>query len=222
MVIIKPRISLEKADVKIIKDDYVIADGTSGAAMGFAEKTPFGRPVFLPIFYIFKVHKNYPLRVLTKGRSFAYIYPAKEHKHCTRMPAEVYKDRMDYDLTAFFLAPYTVELDKESAWKCETIKEGFTYQDGRKQDVTLLSLLETGFSTHSCDSLKVSQVLPTQIVYHLSDWISGNHEIYSHDRTFHQKLEGRISIDESTSIRLAERLTFDLEKRYKSKLFLRS
>jgi len=220
MVIKKNSISLGDADVKIVKDDYVIADGTSGAAMGFAEKTPFGRSVFLPIFYIFKVHQNHPLRVFTKGRSFAYIYPAKEVKHYTRMPARVHEDRMDYDLATFFLVPYAADTGK-SVWKCETVKDGFIYQDGKKQDISLLSLFEQGFSTHSCDSLKVSHVMPTQIVYHLADWISGNHEIYSHDKTFDQKLEGRMGIDWKTSWHLAEKLTFDLEKKYKSKLFLR-
>ena len=221
MVIKKNRLLIEKADIKIIKDDYVIANGTSGASMTFAEKTPFGRSVFLPIFYIFKVHQNHPLRVLTQGRHFTSIYPAKEIKHHTRMPARVYEDKMDYDLATFFLVPYTIDSDEKSAWKNEVVKSGFTYEDGRKQDISLLSLLETGFSTHSCDSLKVSQVMPTQVVYHLTDWISGNQEIYSHDRTFNQKLEGRISIDEQTARRLAEKLTFDLEKKYKSQLFLR-
>jgi len=212
----------DKADIKIIHDDYVIADGISGASMGFADadKTPFGRSVSLPILYVFKVHKNHPLRVLTKGKYFSSIYPAREVRNYKRMPADVHKDRMDYDMAAFFLAPYNADTDG-SAWKKEILKDGFISNEGKKSDASLLYLLEQGFSTHSCDTLKISHVMPSQVYYHIMDWIEHGHFIISHEQTFHQKLEGRMNVDYKTAIDLAGKMTRGLEERYKSRLFIK-
>ena len=197
----------------------MIADGTSGHSMGFSDKNPFGRSVFLPTLYVFKVHKNHPLRIMTAGKHFSHIYPLSDFGKTKRMPAKVCEDKMAYDLSALFLLPYVTNTDN-SAWKSETLKDGFTSVDGKKFDASLLYLTEQGFSMHSCDTVKVSHVMPSQVYYHIMDWMEGGHHIYSHEKTFDQKLEGRISVSMEDICRVSSFVTWELQNKYKSKLFL--
>jgi len=207
-------------DSKIVKRDFIIAE-SYGSSYGFLHKNeesnPFKRSINVPMFYIFKVHKNHPMRIFSSSQSFTYIYPAKEDdKKKPRMPAEVYDDRLDYDLAKFMLVPFNVNEKNIGKWEKTSIKEGFVSELGRRHDVSLL-YGDYGASINGQDYLRrVSEVSPSKIINHFYSWLYEGGKIFSHNRTFNQKLEGRVDIPVGNLI--PEDLFRTLEKRYNTKL----
>src|SRR3989344_6287361 len=119
MAWVKRKIDLDFVDSKIIKDDFLVAEGFT-LAYSFLSKdekqNPFKKDLWAPIFYIFKAHKNHPLRVLiTDGH--LYVWPLSDinsSKKNYRFPMEIYKDKLNYDLTTFMMVPYNIT---NSRWK---------------------------------------------------------------------------------------------------------
>jgi len=207
-------------DSKIVKNDFIIAEGSaSGYSFLDKDENPFHRDLFAPIFYIFKVHKNHPMRILSPNHDYVDIYPAYElNKKNPRAPARVYEDKMDYDLATFLFLPHTIDNDKVKSWDRFYIKGGFINNNDERVDACLL-YLKYGTSLNSQDPKKVSEVMPSQIIDHFNSWLyEDNKKIYSHVHKFNQKLEGRIDVPLETARELTAKIMSILEKRYKTKL----
>jgi len=212
--------SLYPSDSKIVTRDFIIAEGSSSGFYGFLgkDKNPFKRRLFAPTMYIFKVHRNHPMRVFSASINHINIYPANEHKkRHPRTPPEVYRDKMDYDLFTLVLVPYE-NPDTGDHWKKIEIKRAFVPEKGRPiRDISLI-YLRHGINIHSQNSLKISEVMPSQVINHVFYWLKDNKKITSHDKTFETKLEGRISIPMEKARDLTAKLSDILEKRYSTRL----
>lgn len=216
----KTKIHIDPVDSKTVTRDFIIGEGSSIGLHAFLDKdkNPFGRSLYVPIMYIFKVHRNHPMRIFSTSTNHIDIYPANEHKkRRPRMPGEVYRDKMDYDLFTLMLVPFE-NPDIGDYWKKFEIKGAFVPEkEGSIRDISLI-YLEQGANIHSQDSLKVSEVIPSQIINHVFYWLKDNKKITSHDKTFKTKLEGRISIPIEKALDLTAQLSNILEKRYSTRL----
>ncbi len=216
---IRDKLTKDISDSKIVKRDFIIAEGL-GRFYSFLDKdkNPFGRNLHAPIMYIFKVHRNHPMRIFSASINHINIYPANEHKkRPPRMPAEVYRDKMDYDLFTLMLVPFE-NPDIGEHWKKFEIKKTFVPEkEGPIRDISLI-YLEHGINIHSQDSLKISEVMPSQVIDHVFYWLRNPKKIISHDKTFETKLEGRINIPIKEARNLTKQLSDILEKRYSTRL----
>jgi hypothetical protein len=212
--------SLYPSDSKIVTRDFIIAEGSRKGLSGFLEKdkNPFERSLCVPLMYIFKVHRNHPMRIFSTSTNYIDIYPANEHKkRHPRMLPEVYRDKMDYDLFTLMLVPFE-NPDIGEHWKKFEIKKAFVPEKkGSIRDSSLI-YLEHGINIHSQDSLKISEVMPSQVINHVFHWLRDHKKITSHDKNFKTKLEGRISIPIGEARNLTAKLSNILEKRYSTKL----
>jgi len=214
---------IELVDSKIVKDDFLVAEGFT-LAYSFLSKdekqNPFKKDLWAPIFYIFKAHKNHPLRVLiTDGH--LYIWPLSDinsSKKNYRFPMEIYKDKLNYDLTTFMMVPYNIT---NSRWKEYGIPNGFVSVDGKKSNASLL-YANRNTSLHSQDELIISHVMPSQVWGHLNHWMYEGRNIISHEKTFNQKLEGKVEVPLEIRKNLFSEITKTLEERYKTKLTFRN
>lgn len=217
---IKNNLTRDLSDSKIVTRDFIIAEGSGSGLYNFLDKNknPFGRSLYAPIMYIFKVHRNHPMRISSKNITYTYIYPTSERKKKhPRMPAEVHRNKMDYDLFTLMLVPFE-NPDIGNYWKKFEIKKAFVPEkEGPIRDISLI-YLEQGANIHSQDSLKISEVMPSQIINHVFYWLKDNKRITSHDKTFKTKLEGRISIPIEKTLDLTAQLSNILEKRYSTRL----
>jgi len=217
----KTKTHFDLVDSKIVTRDFIIGEGFSSSPDTFLDmdENPFGRSLYVPIMYIFKVHRNHPMRIFSTSTNHTDIYPTSEHKkRHPRMPAEVYRDKMDYDLFTLMLVPFE-NPDIGDYWRKKfKIKEAFVPEmEGPIRDISLI-YLEHGINIHSQDSLKVSEVMPSQVIDHVFYWLKDNKRITSHDKTFKTKLEGRISIPIEKALDLTAQLSNILEKRYSTRL----
>jgi hypothetical protein len=212
--------SLNPSDSKIVTRDFIIGEGSNSGFCGFLgkDKNPFKRRLDAPTMYIFKIHKNHPMRIFSASINHINIYPANEHKkRHSRMPAEVYKDKMDYDLFTLMLVPFE-NPDIRECWKKIEIKRAFVPEKkGPIRDISLI-YLKQGTNIHSQNSLKISEVMSSQVINHVFYWLKDNKRITSHDKTFETKLEGRINIPIEKARDLTAQLSNILEKRYSTKL----
>jgi len=161
--------------------------------------------------------KNHPLHIIHSGSANTHIYPLNEiKKKHPRMPVEVYEDKMDYDLSVFMMLPF-VGGSLGEAWKRYPIPEGFIPINGEKSEASLI-YLDRGASLHQQDSLTVSHVMPSYVLRHLGDWMQDGRNIISHEKTFGQKLEGRVSVPLDVGKKIFGEITSNLESRYKTKL----
>jgi len=218
---IKDSLTGKLSDSKIVTRDFIIGEGFSSSPDTFLDmdENPFGRSLYVPIMYILKVHRNHPMRISSTSIDYAYISPANEHKkRHPRMPAEDYEDKMDYDLFTLMLVPFD-NPDIGDYWRKKfEIKGAFVPEkEGPIRDISL-SYLEQGANIHSQDSLKISEVMPSQVINHVFYWLRDNKEIISHDKTFETKLEGRINIPIEKVRDLTAQLSNILEKRYSTRL----
>jgi len=204
------------ADSKIVNRDYIVAIGTQTVGPEFIEKekNPFQRNFFMPVFYLWKVHRNHPLKIFSPGLNYSHIYPVNGKN---RVPAEVHRDRMAHDLTAFVLHPFAVEPDSSSNWEKFNIEKGFVAENGERRDANLL-YLEHGWNIHNQDNLRVSEVMPSQVINHFFHWLYSGKEIHSHNKTFDQRLEGKIEVPIGRSRELTAKICGILEDRYKTRL----
>ena len=207
--------------VEDVKEGFIVLDGSTVSYEFLEEdKTPFNRSIFAPILYIFKAHKNNLLRVSSSSQNFVSIYPVKDLKS-HRMPANVYEDKRAYDLATFLLLPYIVDKDDVSTkWKILFSSDNFfKIKDSSKKSGASLIYLPHGASLGGQDTIgKVSRVMPYQILNHFFDWLNSPHEIYSHENTFNQKLEGEINIPIETVRDVSFNLMQVLETRFKTKI----
>ena len=222
MAWIKRKIDLSVVDSKIIKDDFIVAEGST-LAYSFLSKdekeNPFKRSLWAPIFYIFKVHKNHPMRVLSDN-GHLHVWPLSDinsSKKNYRFPMEIYKDKLNYDLTTFMMVPYNIT---NSRWKEYEIPNGFVSVDGKKSNASLL-YANCNAGLHPQDELIISQVMPSQVRGHLNHWMYEGRNIISHEKTFNQKLEGKVEVPSEIRKNLFSEITKTLEERYKTKLTFR-
>lgn len=205
------------ADSRIVTKGFILAEGTTSSYPSFSDRNenPFGRDFYAPVFYLFKVHRNHPMKIFSAAMHHCNIYPSNERKkERPRMSADVNKDKMDYDLATFMFVPYE-NPDTGDFWKKFPIKEGFVSEEsGPIQDISLL-YLNHGASLHSQDNLKVSEIMPSQVLKHLSYWLKNPKEIYSHNNTFKRKLEGEINVK---GLDITAKLISMLEKRFNTRL----
>ena len=204
----------DPVDSKIVDRDYIVATGSQTVGPKFVsrEKHSFQGDFFIPIFYLFKIHKNHPLKIFSPSVNHNYIYPAKKDK---RMPSEVYEDRMAYDLSTFVLYPFDVA--SPGRWKKFNIENGFVAENGERRDANLL-YLEHGMSLHDQDSLTVSEVMPSHVVNHFYSWLYEGQTITSHEKTFDKRLEGKIEIPIERNRELTAEVCRTLEDRYNTRL----
>ena len=217
----KTETHLNLVDSKIVTRDFIIAEGSSNSLDTFLdmEENPFERSLYVPIMYIFKVHRNHPMRIFSACTDHINIYPKNEHKkRRPRMPGEVYRDKRDYDLFTLMLVPFD-NPDIGDYWRKKfEIKRAFVpEEEGPIRDISL-SYLEHGANINSQASLKISEVMPSQVINHVFHWLRDSKEITSHEKTFKTKLEGRISIPIEKVRDLTAQLSNILEKRYKTRL----
>jgi len=218
----KRKVHLNPIDVEIVRDGFLICEGSTlkYTLSHEGDKNPFKRGLFVPVLYLFKVHRNHPMKVQISELGRAYLYPDKDFKrsHPKRMPAEVYKDRMDWDITTFLMVPFT-NGEFGTGWKKYEIPGGFTSDLGVTRDSTFL--YARGGDIHSQDSLTVLRVMPSQVVAYLNDWMYDGREIISHNKTFDQKLEGRVSVPNQIRGEILPKIAETLERKYKTRLLFK-
>lgn len=224
MAWVKRKIDLDFVDSKIIKNDFIIAEGST-LAYSFLSKdekqNPFKRSLWAPIFYIFRAHKNHPMKILINNGNL-HIWPVSDFnvsKKDFRFPMEIYKDKLNYDLATFMMVPYNYNITN-SKWKKYEISEGFISVEGKKSSASLL-YADRNTSLHQQDTLTTSHVMPSQVLYHLGDWMQDGKRITSHEKTFNQKLEGRVEIPLEAGKKIFSEIAKTLEERYKTKLTFR-
>jgi len=216
---IKDNLTGNLSDSKIVTRDFIICEGFNTIYDFLTkDKNPFGRSLHAPIMYIFKVHRNHPMGIFSAGTNHIYIYPANENKkRHPRMPAEVYKDKIDYDLFTLMLVPFE-NPDMGDYWKKFEIEKVFIPEkEGHIRNVSLI-YLEHGVDIHSQDVLKISEVMPSQVIEHVFHWLRDTKKITSHKKTFGTELEGRINIPIEKVRNLTAKLSGILEKRYSTRL----
>ncbi|MDO8517661.1 MAG: hypothetical protein Q7S33_06075 [Nanoarchaeota archaeon] len=216
----KSTVSIAPVDSKIVTRDFIVAEGfNSGYTFLDKENNPFGRSLWVPVFYTFKVHKNHPMNIFSSGINHTNIYPANElKKKRQRMHAEVFRDKMDYDLTTFMIVPYeNPEVSKY--WSRFDVKDGFISEtDNTMKDISLL-YLSHGTSIHGSDNIhRLSEVMPSQLLKHFFYWLIDCKKIISHDKTFDQKLEGKVEVPLERARILTAEVSNILEKRYDTQL----
>ncbi|MFH1586039.1 MAG: hypothetical protein ABIB79_04685 [archaeon] len=217
-------------DSKIVTRDFIVAEGsTSSFSFLWENQNPFGRSVTVPIIYILKIHRNHPLTILSAGTSHVYLYPTKElRSNKLRMPAEVYRNKMDHDLTAFMLVPFDVQFEEHiGGWEKSPIHKTFIQNErssppgeimSSQQDSYLL-YCEHGINIGSNDHIgKISEVMPSQVLDHFFCWLKESKKIESHEKTFKRKVEGNIEIPLDNVRNLTFDIATKLEKRYKTRL----
>jgi len=206
-----------------VDKDFVIVEGST-ASFDFldADKTPFGRAIFAPVLYVFKAHKSSPLGINTSSPNSVHIYPVKS-KRRGRMPADVYRDRKAHDLATFLLLPYVPgEGDFGPRWKnVFSSDDAFAVEDSSERTGASLIYLPHGINVSDGIS-KFSYVPPPQVLNHVFSWLHSGCEIYSHSRTFDQRLEGKIDIPIETVREISPKLIKLLEKRFKTKMLFKS
>jgi hypothetical protein len=228
----KEKSNLDFVDSKIIKRDFIVAEGsTLSYTFLDGEKNPFERDIYSPIFYLFKVHRNHPIRIFHSGIGYSNVWPANENKKSLknfRMPAEVVKDKMNYDLTTFMLVPFDINFEGNiQAWKKFLINDGFVSEEDSpiidemrktKQDVSLL-YCPHGVSIHSQDYFhRLSEVMPSQVIKHFFSWLTEEKEITSHKQTFDKKLEGKVLVAPEIAREVTANIFKILEERYSTRL----
>lgn len=216
MAWIKRKGSFWEVDSKIVEEGFIIARGdqTVGPCFLEKEKNPFNRNFYIPVFYLFKVHRNHPLRIFSGEFNRVNILPQKRNN---RMLGEIYKDRMAYDLTTFLLSPYDVDEKELSHWKKFNLKNSFEATPSNARTDSCLLYLEHGWDIHPQDNLVVSEVIPSQVISHFYNWINEGNKIWSHDHTG-QGLEGRIEVPFKIARQITKEVSKILEERYKTKL----
>ncbi len=213
----KDKRMVEMVDSQIITEDFIIADGTSlNYGVGHKGYHPsLKRDIFVPVMYLLHVTKKHPLKVTSSGRSSIHVFPPKDK----RMPMKVYEDKKAYNISTLLLLPYSFDVSstegkgKGHLEKVFDLKGTFKDSRGRVKGSSSLLFFDRGMITMQ-DSLKVSHVMPSQVPYHIDDWLSSGQEIYSHRKTFDQKLEGRICLSRDDARGQFFKLIGVLEKRY--------
>lgn len=211
----RQKIHTDPVDVEIFRDGFLICEGST---LAFLDKedvnNPFQRSLWIPVLYLFKVHRNHPLRVQSSELGHIYLYPDKEFKS-PRMPGEVYENKMDWDITTFLMVPFTGG-DFGTVWNKYEIPGGFTSDLGIVKDSTLIYI--NAGNMHTQDCLTILYVMPSQVVAYLNGWMYDGRNIISHDKTFDQKLEGRVSVPNQTRREILPKIAKTLERNYKTRL----
>jgi len=221
MVWVKKKGTLCLADSKIVKRDFIIAEGsTSNYNFLSGKENPFGRSIFIPVFYLFKVHKNHPMRIISTAPGYSVIWPANENKRGKknfRFPAEVFKDKKSHDLTTFALVPFVS--DDFGKWEKTILRNSFSSGGDYSKSSSLLYANHGASINFSGNTLyKISEVMPSQVDDFFFHWLRSNHKIDSHNKTFDRKLEGRIEVPIGIAKDVANKVRGVLEKRYKTSL----
>ena len=215
----RSRMHINPIDLKIVTRDFIVAEGiNSGYTFLHKDNNPLGRDLWVPVFYTFKVHRNHPMNIFNPNTNYTNIYPANElKKKIQRMPAEVFKDKMDYDMTTFMIIPYE-NPEIGNPWEKFNILDGFSRTDNTTKDISLL-YLPHGTSIHGSDSIhRLSEVMPSQLLKHFFYWLTDSHKITSHNRTSEQQLEGKVEIPLERARNLMAEVINLLEKRYDTRL----
>lgn len=204
-------------DSKIVKKDFIIAESVA-KNFSFLDKENkgniFGRDIYAPMFQIMKVHRNYPVRISSTEMSFTKIYPLKDSnfsKKNFRFPGEIYKDKMSYDVATFMMVPYNP--DDIGAWNKDNLQEGFISELGEKGDASLL-YLDHGLEIS--EPYIVSEIMPSQVLLHLHNWLYNGKNIHTHEKSFEQKLEGRVCSPEGLNNNFYGIFRDKLEERFKT------
>ena len=122
----KTKIHINPVDSKIVTRDFIVAEMTEGSYIFLhKDNNPFNKDLWASTLHLFKVHKKHPLRIFSSNTNHTDIYPANERrKKYQRIPAEVFRDRMDYDMATFMIVPYE-NPDSGKYWKKFLIEDGF-------------------------------------------------------------------------------------------------
>ncbi len=219
-------------DSKIVREGFIVAEANP-FNYGFLHKenTPFEKDINSPVFHIFKVHKNHPMRVLSANSNHIDIWPANEEKKSEKNPRttfDVVEDKMDYDLTTFFLLPFEItenpkNLDTrviEDSFIPEGDDSSLPYEiKSIKQPVSLF-YSPTGVPPIFSQNIlkRVSEVMPSQVVNHFYHWLNNCHDIHSHDQRVGRELEGRIRVPVKNASKLIWEFANILEDRYNTRL----
>jgi hypothetical protein len=219
---------LDEVDSKIVKEGFIAAKGFSVGTYSFldGEKNPFGRSCWVPIFYLWKVHKNHPIKISASSPQYSYVFPVLE-KGDKRMPAEIHRSKIDYDMAMFMMVPFDVDGKSISEWEKFELESSFApdptrsslpeYERDKSHNASLL-YGDHGGSTHCQDNLSVVELMPSQVIKYFDDWLTGNQQITSHIKTFQTNLEGRIEVPHKKACDINRDVASLLEERYKTKL----
>ncbi len=221
MVWVKRKEIIGKGDSKIVKEGFIIAEGSTNQFSYCNEdykSNPFAANFRTPIFYLFNVHRNHPMHLFSSFNNHISIYPLKD-RESKRMPARVYEDRMAYDLATLVLFLYDFPIEQDSKTKkILTSESGFQKTDSTKSVISLF-YVEHGMCIHCQDQIKVSMVMPSNIPLHIYDWLSRGHNIRSYKKeTSEFKLEGRIELSLNEARDNTWKITKILEERFKTRL----
>lgn len=227
MVIQGEELSLE--DVQVVAQDFVVAQGyTNPFNFGRKAGNSFGRFSYLPVFYVWKVHKESPL-VLSASQygDSIRVYPQKDLETPTRMPVKIWEDRIAWDITAFLLLPFEAKFEEGQRIKSvRTIDDCFTPKKGSAKHLKgSIAYVERGVSLHTQDMLSGGAVMPSQLKYFLHNWLRLGHNLYVSPRTRKSSTDpkyiGELKLSRGQARQTALELTGQLEKRYDTNLFLK-
>jgi len=218
---------LRLIDSKIVRDGFIAAKGyTLGLNFKDKDVSHDEMSYLTPVMYLWKVHRNHPMRISASSSSSSHIFPVLK-KMDKRMPAEVYKNRMDHDMTGFAMAPFDLDEKNIGGWKKFGLEECFTpnliysslpeHEVTNKRDASLL-YIDHEFSPHPQDNLSVVELMPSQVIKYAGDWLTERHKIISHENTSNHRLEGSIDIPIKMARDVHGDITSFLEERYDTRL----
>jgi len=216
----KSKLHINLVDSEIVRDGFLFFDSITNQfdlrneSIGGEQ---FSKRISVPILQFMKVHKGHPLKVLSAGMNHVNVYPANPDTR--RMPAEVYKDKLDYDCTTLILFPYDIVAPLQSPkYSIETIPDGFLSKDGKISNGSLY------YCPHGIEvdgrAGTFSRITPSQVSAHLWYWLTRMHEISTFNEERQEFIsEGTLSAPMNTTSRdKFHTLVKRLEGRYKTRL----
>jgi len=244
MAWVKRKGDLDLVDSKIVTRDFIVAEGKRRYS-SWKGKHSIEKALSVPVFYLFKVHRNHPLRIASSSNNHFYVWPVNEDrrgKKDFRFPAEIIRDKMDYDLTTFMLVPSPQVQSKKII--SFPIEDGFfqdrsesisEYEKNLRFNPNLIDYASQGqdmslvYIRHGAEMGAESpifrppvEITPPSIANHFFSWLRESKEVFSYDKNFKQILEGNVKVP----IERARELTADvinlLEERYNTRLMFKS
>lgn len=218
---------LYDTDSKIVRSDYIVAKAITNAySFSNNEGNPFSRGLNLPMLFLWKVHKNHPLRI-TNRNGYTRVWPAENYDlfrdRKRRMPARIFEDKMAHDLATFMLIPFKFIQNKPASENCLYFDLGKSFipcdRGKEPSDATLFYAAHGNSISPTDDIYNVSaQVMPSHLKGQIWDFLINGGNIYSHEKTFGSQLEGQVKSEPSHISGLFTSLCSLLEKRYNSRL----
>jgi hypothetical protein len=186
--------SVSPVDSKIVREDYIVEQGsTISYSFLDARENPLGKSLSVPIMFIWKVHRNHPVRMRTQDSGWVRVWPINDR----RMPAEVVEDKLAHDVATYVLLPFYDPNLEATLGRTRSIPFANSFYPANSSEPGTASVfyINHGGDVHSQDDIATASIVPAGLVAnHLWNFLINRGRVYSHEKTFNRKYEGRVEI----------------------------